>query len=299
MKKLTWALLSLMLFLGLGAAFADEGVTVTLNPASGETVSDGTPVTITLNIPDGYTVNGVANWGLAETKAEAEAMNWMDLEDYADAHKPVITAGKTVLKVRVVGTDADHKSFEVIEYGEYTLEVGDIASPYFTVNADPVMSYDVTPDAMIGIQCGEGTGCERWYTTDGSTPEKDGATSHQFTQAFEIGSVLEEGAESVTIKAIVVDGEKTSAVVMAEFHVAEVDAHLVLMDMGTNALLTETYGKYVELMPMIMLGEAPAMGYQLYYTNDGKTEPSEEYKGEDVYGRDKIKEKNEDRVGGG
>ncbi|MDE6514711.1 MAG: chitobiase/beta-hexosaminidase C-terminal domain-containing protein, partial [Bacteroidales bacterium] len=285
MKKLTWALLSLMLFLGMGAAFADEGVTITLNPASGETVSDGTQVAITFETTEGYTVSGVY-YMLGETKEELEALSnmaMMEGEEYAEDHKPVITAAKPFLRIRYTSNtkEASGRPVNTImnEYADYTIATGDIANPVFVVEGNPVTSYDVTFNAMFSIQRGEGDNdSELWYTTDGSTPAKDGDKSTKFTEAFEIGSVLGDDEEGeVTIKAIAVAADgKTSAVVMATFTVKPGEpAKFVFTDPMGGVVPEGYYGKYVGLMPMVIKNEWP-MAYQMYYTVDGETEPSEE-----------------------
>ena len=289
MKKLTWALLSLMLFLGLGAAFADEGDTpaakdtIILSPASGATVIDGSSVTITFD--NGFTGDNLV-YLLAETKEAAEAANMMDAIDYTEDNKPVITADKPVLRVQ--GRITYYEDYNgqqrprqknVTVYGEYTIATGDIANPVFVVEGNPVTSYDVTFNAMFSIQRGEGDNdSELWYTTDGSTPAKDGDKSTKFTEAFEIGSVLGDDEEGeVTIKAIAVAADgKTSAVVMATFTVKPGEpAKFVFTDPMGGVVPEGYYGKYVGLMPMVIKNEWP-MAYRMYYTVDGATEPSEE-----------------------
>ena len=273
MKKLTLALLSLMLFLGMGTAFAQ--VSINLDPKDGEEVQDGTSVTITLDIPEGYSTNGTILFALAESKEAVDAMNLLfDGETYRENHKPVITAGKTVLKVRVGSIDnTTYKTTNIDAYGEYTILQGDIATPVISViSENPLEGNQITRTDMITIRRGQGdTDSERWYTTDGSTPAKGEGTSALFTEALAVSDLVDDDAESLTIKAIAVKDGLTSFVATATYTVVKPKEPELSFYDADGVKYTDQYGKYVALSPMIW-SEEPEM-YMMYYTIDGETEP--------------------------
>lgn len=246
--------------------------TITLNPVSGA-INEGALVSIAVtDIPDGYSQDEVY-FGLAATKAEAEDISNLDLMDnvYSDNNKPAITAEYPVLKVGFLLQGPQGYAKWFYEYGEYTINQGELPTPVIKTTKYVFGSGKISKDDYIEIVWGgtgeEPDGVEFWYTTDGTTPAKDGATSTQYEGAFQ----LAEGQN--TVMAIAVSGEQTSAVSEAHYTFNE-DANLEIVFMEGNGPITDgKYGKYSPFNVVLLMDDEEVDNFALLYTIDGTTEP--------------------------
>ncbi|MCH5244805.1 MAG: chitobiase/beta-hexosaminidase C-terminal domain-containing protein, partial [Lentimicrobiaceae bacterium] len=111
---------------------------------------------------------------------------------------------------------------------------------------------------------------EFWYTLDESTPEKDGATSELYDAP--ITPEISEG--TLTVKAIAVKDELTSAVTTVTFSFPEKPDFVLHPITNPEQEVTSTYGKYVDLLVGVSQNNRPVRETEVYYTTDGETEPS-------------------------
>ena len=204
-------------------------------PAAG-TVTSGTTVTLNTATPGAkiyYTQDGKD-----PTK---------DSTLYSDSNKPVIETGKLTLKAIAV---KDGMTNSAILEAIYTLT----ASPQTvaTPTANPPAG-EVTSGATVELRTTT-AGADIWYTTNGSTPAKDGPSSKKYTVPISITAAM-------TIKAIAVkDGMTPSAPLEAAYTVAAP---------GTVTKPTATPGAGTYTSAQNVTLDCSTQGATIHYTTDG------------------------------
>ncbi len=258
-----------------GTAVAEPNPTITLTPASGP-INEGGVVSIAVTgVPEGYTLQETV-YALAATKSEAEDLNLLyDGEPYSEHNKPSISSDYPVLKAGIFIQGPAGYSKWFYEYGEYTINQGTLATPVIRTTKYVFGSGKISKDDHIEIlwggTAGEDEGVEFWYTTDGSTPAKEGTTSNKYDAAFQLG----EGEN--TVMAIAVKDEQTSAVAEAHYTFAEESSFEIMFMEGESPITDNKYGKYSPFnIVLLENGEEVDGNFAILYTIDGTTEPDME-----------------------
>ena len=192
MKKLLYSgLTALMMLFAVGTAKAlptgitEDATFFTVTPASESTVNTGALLNITTSEDAEIMYYAFATKEEAETKMASDNWNFVLGEDYSDNAKPAITEDARAFLIGAF-VDGAWKCTIV----NYTIATGDLATPVIKTTSYVIGSGKISKTDYIQILWGDESeempeGAELWYTTDGSTPAKDGANSTQYTTAFQ------------------------------------------------------------------------------------------------------------------
>ncbi|MCM1532156.1 MAG: chitobiase/beta-hexosaminidase C-terminal domain-containing protein [Bacteroides sp.] len=257
-------------------ADAEDAPAITLSPAPADSVDNNTEIFITA--PAGYKVYYISFSSISEAAEFVEMLPHLPssaLAYYMQAYGtniPTVTDEAPILGIVLVGDDT------YTYCRRYKVRKGsDVEMPYFMTEfgarsgvVDKGTELNIVQDEELDI----------WYTTDGSTPAVNGATS---TKGEGIAKIKIDS--SMTVKAIAVteDGE-TSDVAVARFKIFEDVEATLAIDGNMVVMKGDTVGKNIALPFSIesadlgnelqdLLYEHP---FTVYYTTDGKTEPSED-----------------------
>lgn len=252
----------------------EEGApAVTFTPGDADSVDNNTEIFVSTQA-EGYQIM----FGTFASIASAKQASLYSLESYGSDGYPVVTEKEPVLLVVLVKME-DDGSYEQYKYFRYykVRKASVVDMPMFMA-ATGVQGGFVPKGTRLQIIAEQGT---IWYTTDGSRPAVDGATSIKGEMEGEEGAGANLTIDSsMTVKAIVVVNGVSSDVAITRFKLFEdIDATLKIGLMndtlvGKNApagvtMVSETLGEaiseYIFTNP-----------FTVYYTLDGQTEPSEE-----------------------
>ena len=257
-------------------------VTITFDPANGAEVEVGD--TIKLTASDNTVSIHYMMFATAE-QAEAAEWDWDNASTYGDGEdesKPVITAEKKALKVAYAEAGADDIT-NIFSYAAYRVKESEtpvdpdkLAAPKFMTDAHGESLYANKTD-KVRLVLEEYDGIDLYYaviveeTEDNGGFKKSGADELTFVEYDEnLISLSESGdALNVTIKAFALKDEKSSDTVEVTYMIVDnINAYLVFpSNTGKNYPLGFTV--YSENYEDIMEKD-----FMVYYTLDGKTEPS-------------------------
>ena len=257
-------------------------VTITFDPANGAEVEVGD--TIKLTASDNTVYIHYMMFATAE-QAEAAEWDWNNASTYGDGEdesKPVITAEKKALKVAYAEAGADDIT-NIFSYAAYRVKESEtpvdpdkLAAPKFMTDAHGESLYANKTD-KVRLVLEEYDGIDLYYaviveeTEDNGGFKKSGADELTFVEYDEnLISLSEAGdALNVTIKAFALKDEKSSDTVEVTYMIVDnINAYLVFpSNTGKNYPLGFTV--YSENYEDIMEKD-----FMVYYTLDGKTEPS-------------------------
>ncbi|MDE5574384.1 MAG: chitobiase/beta-hexosaminidase C-terminal domain-containing protein [Bacteroidales bacterium] len=249
----------------------EDAPVLTFTPANTDSVDNNTEILI--SGADGYSVE------YATYESVSAALNgamW-DLNVYGAEGYPMVTAEEPILKVSLTNRTT------MAEYEYYRAYMVRAASdvPMPQIVSEDVMAAEVglySKGGKVKIMADEVDAI--WYTTDGSKPAIDGATSTKIDKVDESGAVGDYILNSsVNIKAIAVKDGKASDVASAHFKLYEDATTIVSLTRGMSPL-DSIVGKNSPITVAFACEEAPSLSYMfpytVYYTTDGTTEPDKD-----------------------
>ncbi|MCH5244806.1 MAG: chitobiase/beta-hexosaminidase C-terminal domain-containing protein, partial [Lentimicrobiaceae bacterium] len=258
----------------------EDAPLLVLDPDNSQSVLEGTKVEITCADPD-FTMITFCTSASYEDYEDDHIM-----KAYSQTNQPVITAEKPLLVVQVAKGEYVGEAFYGEEYHTYfryyTIKDGsDVTMPIIYTEFAAAMDLGIYPKGdNIKLDAGgitmEDNGNSLWYTTDGSEPSADNASTVKVDQGY----TTIKADQSMTIKAIGVTATgETSDVAMLKVTLCEdVEASISLN--RAIALVDSVVGNNAPITVAFENDWGLDMDYTVYYTLDGTTEPSAENYGE-------------------
>ena len=268
MKRLTWALWSLMLFLGMGTAFAEEVEKPVITPATGSAVTIGDLVTITC-ATSGATIHytTVNSW-VSETDPVYTA-------PFALTEDMIKTSGlyKDEIVIRafaVLGEAESDPTF--VRYSEITIpgaEPEGVEQPEFS----PVSGSTVRIGDKVTISCATPGATIRYTATDTYVSEY---TSPEYTEPFELTeSMIKKSGQNegkIVIYAMAYKGDEESLRATAIYEVATEPETLPTPSFANVSEVTQGEALEIEWPADLNLKKYLNWGFILYVENDDNTE---------------------------
>lgn len=244
----------------------EEGApALTFTPANTDSVDNNTEILIS-GAPAGYSIE----YGTYATVTDAKNAFYGNM--YGAEGYPTVTEEEPVLKVSLI----DRSTYaEFTYYRVYRVRAAsDVPMPMIMSENAMAMEFGLySKGEKVKIVAGDMDAI--WYTTDGSKPAIDGATSTKIE-----GDAGEYTLDaSVTIKAIAVKDGKASDVASAHFKLYE-DATATVSLLRGMSPLDSIAGKNSPITVAFACEESPFLTYMfpytVYYTTDGTTEPDKD-----------------------